>query len=158
MRSKAPKPRTTRKCPKLALTKVVKSKSICPLEHDEQVRVIEWADIQPYDGGRVGDYLWAVPNGGKRNRVTAALLKAEGVRAGVPDLQLGIPCGGYHGLFIEMKRARRSLTTVSRDQRLWHARLNEQGYCVVVCYGADEAIKVIQNYLKLNEPQGRPLQ
>ena len=31
------------------------------------------------------------PNGGKRDRVSAAVLKRQGVKAGVPDLHLPVP-------------------------------------------------------------------
>src|SRR5690606_12582346 len=37
------------------------------------------------------DLLFAIPNGGARNPVTGATLKAEGVRRGVPDLFLAVP-------------------------------------------------------------------
>lgn len=125
----------------------LKADKLCPLEHDEQVAVVRWADLQPYAGGRVGDYLWAVPNGGYRTRSNATHLKAEGVRRGVPDLQLGIARGQYHGLFIEMKRAKKSMSSVTREQREWHERLRGQGYAVAVCYGAQDAISVIKRYL-----------
>ena len=43
------------------------------------------------------------PNGGKRDRVSAAVLKRQGVKAGVPDLHLPVPKGQYASLYIEMK-------------------------------------------------------
>lgn len=47
--------------------------------------------------------LFAVPNGGARNRITGAILKSEGVIPGVADMILLLPRGGYHALCIEMK-------------------------------------------------------
>lgn len=121
-----------------------------PSEHSEQVAVIQWADLQPLGGGyNVGAFLFAVPNGGVRSKITAKLLQAEGVRAGVPDLMLAVPRGGKSGLFIEMKRAKKSLSKVSDAQKDWHKRLTFAGYAVAVCYGADEAIKTIKAYLNL---------
>lgn len=35
--------------------------------------------------------LFAIPDGGRRDAVTGAHLKAEGVRAGVPDMFLAVP-------------------------------------------------------------------
>lgn len=106
-----------------------------PLEHDEQARVVTWAKWQPR------------PNGGSRHRVEAARLKAEGVKRGMPDLFLAIPCEGHHGLFIEMKRKKGG--RVSDAQNVMIDRLNAEGYQTCVCYGADEAITAIKTYLGL---------
>ena len=72
-----------------------------PTEHEEQVMLIKWFDLQyPELRGR----LAACPNGGQRNVIVAAKLKAEGVRPGYPDLNLLVPRHGFSGLFIELKR------------------------------------------------------
>lgn len=47
-----------------------------------------------------GHYVFAVPNGGSRNVIEAANLKAQGVMAGVSDLILLLPHKVY---FIELK-------------------------------------------------------
>ncbi len=55
--------------------------------------------------------MHAIPNGGARgndsqtNKIRGAMLKAEGVKKGVPDIFLPVPLNGYHGLYIEMKVA-----------------------------------------------------
>ena len=51
----------------------------------------------------VGKLLFAVPNGGARSRTEAAIMKAEGVTAGVTDLILLLGRGGFNALCIEMK-------------------------------------------------------
>lgn len=48
--------------------------------------------------------LFHIPNGGKRTKIEASRLKAMGVLPGVPDLFLALPSGGYHGMFIEVKK------------------------------------------------------
>jgi hypothetical protein len=65
-----------------------------------------------------------------------------GVKAGVPDLQLLVPNGLIHGLWIELKSKAGKLQP---SQRLMQ-RLEEQGYMCKVCFGADEAIKEIKKY------------
>ena len=90
--------------------------------------------------------LYHIPNEGKRSVKTGARMKAEGLKKGVPDVCLPVARGGCHGLYIELKRQRGG--TVSELQKEWITALTEQGYKAVVCRGADEAIKVIKEYLK----------
>lgn len=123
--------------------------NLVPSEHKEQCAVIRWADYFPLaDGYHVGDFLFAIPNGGDRNSVTAARLKQEGVRAGVPDLLLALPRGNKSGLFIEMKRAEKGKSTLSPQQKIWLGRLKTAGYAAAVCYGSVDAIGVILHYLE----------
>ena len=68
-------------------------------EHSEQVTLIEWWDMAANIFHTPKELLFAIPNGGKRSPVTGSILKAEGVRRGIPDLMLAIPRGNYHGLF-----------------------------------------------------------
>ena len=91
-------------------------------------------------------YCYHIPNGGSRNRIEAHNLKLEGVKAGVPDICLPVPCGNYHGLYIELKRTKGGV--VSDAQKEWIEMLNGRGYLAVVAKGANEAIKVISDYLK----------
>jgi len=89
-----------------------------------------------------------VPNGGSRNVREAKNLKASGVSPGVPDIHIPIQNLEYAGLFIEMKRAKPGKSTISVEQKKWIEKLNDNGYLAVVCYGADEAIKVTEKYLE----------
>lgn len=108
------------------------------------------------------DWLFAIPNGGKRDPITAARMKAEGVKAGVPDIMLPVSRGWfqYHapdqiwtGLFIELKKPsakpkRSGAGGVAENQSEWHAYLVSQGYRVVVAYGWEDAAKAIQEYMQ----------
>lgn len=110
-------------------------------EHDQQVAVIEWFDIQHSElRGR----LFAVPNGARTSIGTAVKLKREGLRKGVPDLFLIFIANGYNGLAIEMKDLKGK---VADEQKDWLSYLDSQGFKTHVCYGADEAIKAIKDYL-----------
>ena len=57
-----------------------------------------------------------IPNGGSRNVIEARNLKLQGVKAGVPDICLPVPRGGYHGMYIEMKYGKNTTTDA---QNLW---------------------------------------
>lgn len=129
--------------------KIARSKKFnrVPTEDQEQITVMSWAHHVKYGNGRLSDYLIHIPNGGSRNVIEAAKFKKMGVKAGVPDLQLLIPNGLIHGLWIELKSKAGKLQP---SQRLMMQRLEEQGYLCKVCFGADEAIQEIKNYLCLN--------
>lgn len=119
-------------------------------ESSEQIAVIDWCRINECMHPEL-ELIHHIPNGGKRNKSEAIRLKREGVKAGVPDLFLPVPqiIDGevwYHGLYIEMKFGVNKTTV---NQRYWIKRLEEQGYHCAVCNGADEAVKVIKEYLQI---------
>lgn len=91
------------------------------------------------------DLIYHVPNGGRRNKFEAAKLKRQGVKAGVPDVVLPVARAGFHGLYIELKYGKNKPTA---DQKKWIARLKEQGYKAITCYGWREAANEIENYLR----------
>ena len=112
-------------------------------EHKHQAALFRWAEIQNKRTPELS-LLFAIPNGGLRSKATAAKLKAEGVKAGVPDICLPVAKGEYHGLFIELKAGRNKPTPT---QVQWHARLSYEGYRVTVCWGWKAAREAIEEYL-----------
>ena len=126
-----------------------KVKMPCPLENVEQEWVFQWAAMQTCKHPEL-EWMYAVPNGGYRNTAEAAHMKRQGVKAGVPDIFLPAMRGGFGGLYIELKRAEKSQSSVSDNQREWLSHLERAGYKTAVCYGADDAIQTIQAYLALN--------
>ncbi len=116
------------------------------LEHTEQVNLMQWWQLACRGFGIPEALLFAIPNGGQRNIIVASKLKAEGVRAGVPDLFLAFPYRNYDGLFIEMKKTKGG--RVSGKQKNMLEQLAEVGYKTVVCNGWLEAKAVIEEYLE----------
>ena len=59
-------------------------------------------------------FYFAIPNGGWRTKAEAGILKATGVKAGVPDL-----CILYNGMahFVELKSKKGTLSGPQRDTR-----------------------------------------
>ena len=113
-------------------------------EDEEQEFLFSWAALQE---GKYPELalMYAVPNGAYRPIQTGRRLKATGVKAGVPDVCLPVPRCGFHGMYIEMKRAKGGNTSVY--QRKWIIELYRQGYYAVVAHGADDAIKIITAYM-----------
>lgn len=118
------------------------------LEHIEQCKVIQWFNIKiarqeyPEDW----DILFAIPNGGKRDKKTAGKIKNEGGKAGIPDLNLPVANSKYIGLWVEMKKPVGGVT--SKVQKEVHAKLRRIGHRVEVCNTAVLAISVIEEYLR----------
>ena len=62
-------------------------------EHEVQKAICQYLDIRKV-------CYWAVPNGGNRSKSEASRLKAEGVKAGVPDITV-VHDGMYYGLEVK---------------------------------------------------------
>jgi VRR-NUC domain. len=92
--------------------------------------------------------LFAVPNGGGRSRVEAAIMKAEGVTAGVADLILLLPRGPYSSLCIEMKTPSKK-SHQSNAQRRWQVEVEEAGNRYVVVRTFEEFQEIVRDYLKM---------
>ena len=114
-------------------------------ESQQQQLLFEWAALS---AGRWPELalMYHIPNGGSRSKSEAGRFRAEGVKAGVPDICLPVARGGYHGLYIELKRVKGG--RVSTAQQGWIAALRDQGYCACVCKGWDDAAHVIKAYLE----------
>ena len=114
--------------------------ALAPTEHELQCALIRWCDLQ----GPPFDLIYAIPNGGHRNKATAGRLKASGVRAGVPDLVLPVPNRYSGALYLELKTEKGRLR---KEQAAMMERLREAGNAVFVVRTLDEAIDLLQTYL-----------
>lgn len=98
-----------------------------PSESDEQIGFLNWWQLH-FPAVRI----FHIPNGGHRAISVAKKMKAEGVKAGVPDLY--VP---EWKLWIEMKRQKDG--RLSKDQKDWIEYLESVGDTVLVGYGAQDA-------------------
>lgn len=115
-------------------------------EHSQQAALYCWAQ-QNFNRYPELKYMFAIPNGEARTIITGARLKAAGVKSGVPDIFLPVFKSGVPGLFIEMKREG-SGGFLSKEQCQFFAYLRKAGYRCEECHGWEEAVKVIEEYLK----------
>lgn len=109
-------------------------------EHRIQCACIKWFRYR-YPSA----IIYAIPNGGQRNAIVAAKLKAEGVLAGVPDVHIPIARKGFHSLYIEIKNGKKGV--LSDRQKEVIDKLIAEGHKVVVCRSVDEFIKEVEEYL-----------
>lgn len=110
-------------------------------EHHLQVACVRWFRMQYPQ-----HLIYAIPNGGQRNAVVAAKLKAEGVVAGIPDLHIPIARHGYHSLYIEMKNGKQGRLSDHQRERI--AQLQAQGHKVTVCRTFDDFAREVKEYMK----------
>lgn len=114
-------------------------------EHQIQCACVRWFRLQyPH----FAHNLFAVPNGGRRDEVTAGKLKAEGVLAGVADLILLKSNAEFGALLIEMK----TRTGRQRDtQKQWQKKIERDGYKYVICRSIDDFMREVNAYLSTAE-------
>ncbi len=79
-----------------------------------------------------------VPNGGRRSKAEAQILKGLGVRAGVPDLVIVLPGGTVCWLELKAPDGEASVA-----QAEWFDRLAALGHRWEIAFGLDQAIAVI---------------
>lgn len=92
--------------------------------------------------------LFAVPNGGGRSPVEAAILKGEGVVAGVADLILLEARGNYGALCIEMKTPKKS-SRQSDNQKIWQEVAEKAGNAYVVVRTFEQFQDLVRRYFAL---------
>ena len=88
-------------------------------------------------------------------------VQAKALRSsrGFPDIVIYEPRGGYHGLFIEMKRTGEKLYKKNGDPKTDHIReqiemvhkLKDLGYYAFIAYGFNDAKDVIDTYMRLEK-------
>lgn len=150
-------------------------------EHSHQVALFAWAAVAAWHGFKAANmwavdgiisqetferipmpclkWLHAIHNQGHGDAIRGGRAKAEGVRAGIPDIFLPYPKDSdwshsfYHGLYIEMKKpASRPIRETSKgglspEQIEFSEFAKNNGYRWEVAYGWQEAAKIIQDYL-----------
>lgn len=94
--------------------------------------------------------LFSVPNGGARNKREAGILKAEGVTAGVADMILLIPSGGFASLCIEFKTDKGKQ---QETQKEWQKAVEKAGNKYVIVRSFDNFRNEIDTYLKVPPKQ-----
>lgn len=136
------------------------AKNLTPLEHDEQVAVVNWIKGQNEiaalmkSRGLSPVLFSAIANGHYQQSIKQQnMLKAEGMNSGVPDLLFIVPserakAGIRLMIWIEMKR--RQGGTVSASQQEWIDAIEAMdggNIGAFVCRGSDEAIDLLKDLL-----------
>ena len=113
------------------------------IESEHQKALFDWirnVGVRKYP---MLEMVFAIPNGGKRNKTTAINLKREGVLSGGWDIFLPYPNQGKAGLFLEMKAGKNKLTA---NQIKFRDALDDK-YEFGVAYSWSEAKNIILKYI-----------
>lgn len=111
-------------------------------ETTEQIKLFNWANNN-LAALPCLTLMYHVPNEGKRSN--GAVLKAMGMKNGVPDVVLPVARKNFHGLYLEMKYGKNRET---KEQKEFMELLRQQGYKTSVCYGFENAKEAILTYLQ----------
>lgn len=118
-------------------------RNLVPTEEQEQILLASWLT-------KKGIAFYHVGNGGYRSIREGIKLKRMGVSPGVPDICIPIPSGGYHSLYIELKRSKGG--RLSSAQIWWLDFLRKKNFYADVANGFEEAQKIVLYYLQLTKP------
>lgn len=110
-----------------------------------QKACVEWFRVQYRKHALM---LFAVPNGGGRSRIESAIMKGEGVTAGVSDLILLEARGGWGALCIEMKTLSKK-SKQSPAQLEWQRATENAGNRYEVCRTLEQFMSVVNDYMNL---------
>jgi hypothetical protein len=122
-----------------------------PTEHEDQKAVYAFClhMCSTYPGLGL---IYAIPNGFRASSEACVWMMSEGMRKGFPDLGLPVARGGYHGLFMELKR--KGGQNPRKEQVAWLQRLADQGFYACCCKGREAAkdtlVKYITGEIRLN--------
>ena len=106
-----------------------------PTEKAEHLKLVSWLNLKHLHFNHTA-------NERKTTARQGADLKRLGVKKGFPDISVYL---SDKVLFIELKRAVKSKSKVSKEQSEWIEFFNALPYAKAkICYGADEAIKFIK--------------
>lgn len=119
-------------------------------EQQEQKELFRWAALHQNQYPEL-EWLYSVPNAGKRTAWERGQLLETGLKSGVPDICLPIPRGGFGALYIEMKFGKNKPTD---NQSYWLNGLQRVGNLTVVCHYWHEAAAIIMQYLKGEHKNG----
>lgn len=110
-------------------------------ESNEQIAAMDWLRAQH---PKIAEYTLHIGNERKASYYAGYIMKRMGVLKGASDLFMAYPIGVFHGLFIEVKS---KIGRPSAEQKAFIERMRAVGYRAEICYGAEEVINTMKDYL-----------
>lgn len=121
------------------------------LEREQQTLFFRWTELIKYNGIKLRNYCYSVPNelpfSGKKAMLAMLNLRAAGLTKGVFDIECMIPMAPYTGLHIEMKAPKPAKSKVSDEQKEIRKMLELCKRKCCICYSFEEAKAAMLAYL-----------
>ena len=114
-------------------------------ESNEQIAAMDWLRAQHPN---IALHTLHIGNERKASYYAGYIMKRMGVLKGASDLFMAWPSGGFHGLFIEVKS---KIGRPSAEQKAFLQRMKDVGYRAEICYGAEEVISTMKDYIGLHQ-------
>lgn len=118
---------------------------IAPSETKEQIALAGFLDQVRYNGRKL---QWAaIPNGGKRDKRTAAILKKMGVKSGLSDILIFDSPPNYplmKGAVLELKKLKGG--KLSPEQIEWLDYFENNSWVAGVAEGLNEALALLKDW------------
>ena len=114
-------------------------------ESNEQIAAMDWLRAQHPN---IAAHTLHIGNERKSTYYMGYIMKRMGVLKGASDIFMAWPNCGYHGLFIEVKSARGKPTSYQLE---FIERMRKVGYKAEVCYGAEQVINTMREYISTTE-------
>jgi hypothetical protein len=112
------------------------------IESQIQRACVTWFRLQYRN---IANLLFAIPNGGARNAREAAIMKGEGVTAGISDMILLFPSHEYSALCIEFKTEKGKQSAAQKE---WGKLVEMNGCKYIICRSFDDFCEQIKEYLR----------
>lgn len=81
-----------------------------------------------------------------RSKADGSRLKAMGLRAGIPDLNIDLPRGNFAGMRLELKAEKGARSKVQEE---WGKKLEEAGFFYYCAHSLEAAKAAIEHYASL---------
>ena len=98
-------------------------------ETTEQITLFNWAENNAHILPCLS-LMYHIPNEGKRTN--GAVLKAMGLKSGVPDVCLPVPSHNFNGLYLEMKYGQNK-TTKDQERRCVTEQTKQRRKSWIIC-------------------------
>ena len=106
----------------------------------DQMKFFDWIHSRP----DLDPYCFHIGNQRKCTPQQGRILKRMGVKSGASDIFVGIPKGGWNGMFLELKSGSGKPTN---NQERFMIDMTSMGYYCVWASGYEQARKVIEKYI-----------
>lgn len=123
----------------------------CPREDIEQINSVSWFR------NKYPELIHLCFHPVNESKVSAhyrGKLSKMGLQSGIADWVILSPSNGYHYACIELKRANRRKSTVSKTQKLHLNAVAECGGFAAVAYGFNEFKKAVEFYFNSGKVDG----